>query len=72
MTVLLILASSILTPIFLKVLYGKDKKLTAAVSTDGADAPVSVDVEAMVDEIPAVKNLGMVKGEPKDGNEENK
>ena len=72
MTVLLILASSILTPIFLKVLYGKAKKLTAAVSTDGADAPVSVDVEAMVDEIPAVKNLGMVNGEPKDGNEENK
>lgn len=64
MTVLLILISSIFTPILLKVLYGKDKsKCVSAPAEPGGDGPVSTDVEALVKEMPAVKNLGAISDE---------
>ena len=69
MTVLLILVSSILTPIFLKLLYGKDKKNLPVSGLNAGDEPVPADVEAMVKEMPAVKNLGALSDEH---DEENK
>ncbi len=55
MTVLLILVSSILTPILLKVLYGKDKN-KGEPATEGGEAPAP---EGEVSDTPLAENLGV-------------
>ena len=64
MTVLLILASSILTPLLLKVLYGRNKAVAAAPAQSGnvvpseegaAENALSADVQTSADE--GVQNI---------------
>ncbi len=57
MTVLLILVSSILTPILLKVLYGKDKSKGEPAAEGGGEAPVPDGSEAT--DAPLAENLGV-------------
>ena len=66
MTVLLILVSSILTPILLKVLYGKDKNKPLPQTGEGGDAPAP-EGEALADN-PAADNLGVADATSTDEN----